>query len=168
MSKKNYKREMKEERSIHKVFRKKAMHEAIFMDFDLIRWKNADAVKVQRYAKAPENYYFFFSSFFRDALTILFFHFVSLSHFFFFSRNTNYAYYLDEMVGFKILKETNCPFRRVWKYQVFFSLFFFLATLENRPLLEPLICLILSKKLYVKLLKNLSRSLARALKLFLF
>lgn len=60
MSKKNYKREMKEERSIHKVFRKKAMHEAIFMDFDLIRWKNADAVKVQRYAKAPENYYFFF------------------------------------------------------------------------------------------------------------
>lgn len=53
------------------------------MDFDLIRWKNADAVKVQRYAKAPENYYFFFSSFFRDALTILFFHFVSLSHFFF-------------------------------------------------------------------------------------
>lgn len=39
---------------------KKAMHEAIFMDFDLIRWKNAGAVKVQRYAKAPENYYFFF------------------------------------------------------------------------------------------------------------
>lgn len=120
---------MKEERSIYKVSRKKAMHEAIFMDFDLIRWKNAGAVKVQRYAKAPENYYFFFffSSFFRDALTILFFHFVSLSHFsffFFFSRNTNYAYYLDEVVGFKILKETNCPLRRVWKYQVF-SLFFF-------------------------------------------
>lgn len=61
------------------------------MDFDLIRWKNAGAVKVQRYAKAPENYYFFFfSSFFRDALTILFFHFVSLSHFsfFFFSLGT--------------------------------------------------------------------------------
>lgn len=51
---------MKEERSIYKVSRKKAMHEAIFMDFDLIRWKNAGAVKVQRYAKAPENYYFFF------------------------------------------------------------------------------------------------------------
>lgn len=43
----------------HKVSRKKAMHEAIFMDFDLIRWKNAGAVKVQRYAKAPENYFFF-------------------------------------------------------------------------------------------------------------
>lgn len=159
---------MKEERSIHKVFRKKAMHEAIFMDFDLIRWKNADAVKVQRYAKAPENYYFFFFFLLQRRINYFILSFCFSFSFFFFSRNTNYAYYLDEMVGFKILKETNCPFRRVWKYQVFFSLFFFLATLENRPLLEPLICLILSKKLYVKLLKNLSRSLARALKLFLF
>lgn len=39
----------------------------------LIRWKKyAGAVKVQRYAKAPENCYFsFFSSVFTDALTIL-------------------------------------------------------------------------------------------------
>lgn len=47
---------MKEERNIHKVSRKRAMNEAIFMD--LIRWKNAGAVKVQRYVKAPENYFF--------------------------------------------------------------------------------------------------------------
>lgn len=88
----------------------------------------------------------------------------SFFFFFFFSRNTNYAYYLDEVVGFKILKETNCPLRRVWKYQVFsLFFFFFLATLENRPLLEPLICLILSKKSFVKLLKNFSRSLSLSL-----
>lgn len=61
----------------------------------LIRWKKyAGAVKVQRYAKAPENCYFsFFSSVFTDALTILIPPFpFSLSHLFF-SRNTNYAYY---------------------------------------------------------------------------
>lgn len=69
----------------------------------LIRWKKyAGAVKVQRYAKAPENSYFsFFSSVFTDALTILIPPFpFSLSHLFFFSRNTNYAYYTSTKWSF--------------------------------------------------------------------
>lgn len=134
--------------------RKRAMNEAIFMD--LIRWKNSGAVKVQRYVKAPENYFFFLP---QRCINYFILPFCFSFSYFFFSRNTNYAYYLDEVVSFKILKETNCLLHRVWKYQVLLS-FFFLATLENRPLLEPFICLILSKKSYVKFLKNLSLSLA--------
>lgn len=72
---------------------------------------------------------------------VIFFFNYYFSHFFL--QEHQLRLQLDETVGPRAKSrgdsKKNCPPRREWKYQVL------LATLQNRPLFEPLVCLISRK-----------------------